>query len=279
MPLQKAKPWLNKIKLKSFSAFSPKLAGQFATKLFVESRNAANPHKQAFTPIGAKAISIETAGSKVKNLYLWGDVGEIVLLVHGWGAECGSMFGFVSELTKKGYRVATFDGPAHGSSEGEFSTMNEYVQETQRVIEKLGEVTRVIAHSLGGIVALAAIAKNPRIKQVTLISTPYSLLDVLNIWSKSFMEIKEPVRQEILKQLLKDNGVPVSHWDVGLHASHQEAPILIIHANDDGIVSVNHANRIEQAVPQSQVQILEQLGHIRILSSRTTHQLVADFFK
>ena len=119
---------LGKLRLKVLSTIAPKIAGQIATKLFTQSRNEANPHKKAFTPAGAKAIPIQDPKSKVKQIYLWGDEGEIVLLVHGWGAECGSMFGFVPKLLKQGYRVATFDGPAHGSSDGEYSTMWEYVE-------------------------------------------------------------------------------------------------------------------------------------------------------
>lgn len=77
--------FLGKLRLQVLSVIAPKKAGQIATKLFTQSRNEANPHRKAFTPIGAKAITISDPTSKVKNIYLWGDEGEIVLLVHGWG--------------------------------------------------------------------------------------------------------------------------------------------------------------------------------------------------
>lgn len=272
---------LNRVKLKCLASISPRLAGQFATKLFVTSRNDANPHRKAFTPIGAKAIPVTQANSAVKNIYVWGDQGEIVLLVHGWGAECGSMFGFASTLVKQGFRVATFDGPAHGSSKGEFSTMSAYVRETKTVIKQLselGSVTRVVAHSLGGIVALAATAHNPDIKKIALVSTPKSLSDVLDIWSGSFAKLKKTVKTEIRKQLLIDNGVPVSHWDVGLHGNGSDADILILHSSDDPIVPASHAETIESILPTGKLEVLSGLGHIRILSNPKTLNHVSSFF-
>lgn len=269
---------LGKLRLKVLSVIAPKIAGQIATKLFTQSRNEANPHKKAFTPAGAKVIPIKNPDSKVKQIYLWGDQGEIVLLVHGWGAECGSMFSFASKLLKQGYRVATFDGPAHGSSDGEYSTMWEYVESTKMVINQLGDVTRVISHSLGGIVATAASAGNKQIKSLTLISTPYSLMDVLNIWSGSFMQLSSRIREEILAQLLIDNGVPVSHWDVGLHGRNWNVPVQVIHDNDDPVVSSTHATRIANALPQAHTRLFNGLGHVRVLSNGEVHNAILEFF-
>lgn len=157
--------------------------------------------------------------------------------------------------------------------------MWEYVESTKMVIQQLGDVTRVIAHSLGGIVAMAASTGNPQIKCVTLISTPYSLMDVLNIWSGSFMQLKDRIREEILAQLLRDNGVPVSHWDVGLHGKNWHVPVQVIHDNDDPIVNSRHAGKIASVLPQAKTLLFDNgLGHVRVLSSRDVHNAIAEFF-
>jgi len=200
------------------------------------------------------------------------------LLIHGWGADCSSMFGFVSTLLKQGYRVATFDGPAHGSSEGERSTMFEYVEATKKVITQLGQVTRIVAHSLGGLVATAAASGNHQIKSMTLIATPYCLHDVLDIWSGSFMQLKPHILEEILAQLLIDNSVPVSYWDIGLHGKDWAVPVQVLHDNSDNIVSSAHAQRIAKVFPTATTELFDGLGHVKVLSSPKVYNAVVAFF-
>lgn len=269
---------LRKARLQTLSVIAPKMAGKIATRLFTESRNEANPYRKAYTPMGAKAIPVKDPSSRVKQIFVWGDSGEIVLLVHGWGSECGSMFGLVQKLLKQNYRVAAFDAPAHGSSEGTYSTMSEYVEATRAVIEQLGDVTRIIAHSLGGLVAMAAASGNSQIKSMTLIATPYSLRDVLDIWSGSFMKLREKVLEEILAQLLKDNGVPVSHWDIGLHGKQWAVPVHVIHDNDDKVVNSRHAEKIARVLPQATTTLFDGLGHVKVLSSADVHNCIVELF-
>jgi omega-6 fatty acid desaturase (delta-12 desaturase) len=272
---------LGKLTLQTLSVIAPKKAGQMATRLFAQSRNTA-PYRQSFTPMGAKAIAMEDRSSKVKQIFMWGNddnpQAEIVLLVHGWGADCASMFGLVDLAIKQGYRVAAFDGPAHGSSEGDHSTMFEYVEATQKVIEQLGQVTRVVAHSLGGLVAMAAASGSQQIRSMTLIATPYCLTDVLDIWSNGFMQLKPNVREEIYAQLLLENGVPVSHWDIGIHGKNWPVPVQVLHDSSDPIVSSAHAKRISDVLPSAiTTELNENLGHFKILSSSKVYSEIALF--
>lgn len=277
--MKKLAKHLAKTGLQLLCFIAPPMAGKFAARAFTSTRNEANPPRQAFTPIGAKVITFKKLHSKVKNIYVWGEKGEIVLLVHGWGADCGSMFGFISPMLKLGYRVATFDGPAHGASEGSRTTMAEYVADTQFVIEQIGDVSRVIAHSLGGIVAMAALKPFPNIKQLALVSAPCSLLDVLDIWSQGHMKLAPKVKRYILKQLLKDNGVPVSYWDISVHGKEWLGEALVLHDKHDPIVNHYHAELIAAVLPFSKKKLFSALGHIQILSDKSVHQAIGDFFK
>ncbi|MGI2029239.1 alpha/beta hydrolase [Endozoicomonas acroporae] len=283
-----AKEDWNRFQLRLLSYLAPPLAGRLATRLFAQSRNEANPHSKALTPNGAKAIALNKEQVRVKEIYLWegpdksNKEGDIILLVHGWGANCASMFGFVEPLLTQGYRVAAFDAPAHGSTEGDYTTMAECVAATTAVIDRLtdvGPVRQVVAHSLGGIIAMAACAPRDDIRQMVLIATPFSLLDVLDIWSRGFMQLRPGIRQRILKQLLVDNGVPVSHWDIGLHGADYPWPVKVIHDKDDKIVSHSHAHRIAKALGDTDVHTTEGLDHFRPLINRDVHQQVVDFFQ
>ncbi|MFL0804904.1 MAG: alpha/beta hydrolase [Agarilytica sp.] len=273
---------LTKAKLKTLTLIAPTSAGKLATSLFIESRNAANPYRKSFVPMGARALSVNTGCGKVKQVYIWGDKGDVVLLLHGWGANCASMFGFVPSLQKSGFRVATFDAPAHGSSEGEFASMMEYMQTTREVIDQIntdvGPVTKIIAHSLGGIIATAVSARMSKIEQMVLISAPYSLVDVLNIWASGFMKLSQTIENRIFSELLKMNGVPVQHWTIGLHSKHVKIPVMVIHDDKDRIVNLTHLSRIASAFKFGSTKVTHGFGHFKILSNREVHQSSVDFF-
>lgn len=269
---------LNGVTLSALSLLAPKLAGKIATQKFSQSRNEANEYQPPLTPMGAKCVTISSNDHRVENIYIWGDEGkDTVLLVHGWGANCASMFGFVKPLLDQGYRVATFDGPAHGSSQGKHTTMWEYMTATDHVIKSLGNVTNIVAHSLGCIVGLAAAVKHPNIRNITLISAPFSLMDVLDIWSSSTMKLSETMRKRILSQLLSDNGVPVSYWDLGLHGKEWDKPVLVIHDEDDDVVHFRHADQIKEVFVDSSLTLTQGLGHAKILMNRNVHEMVKDF--
>ncbi len=269
---------LLKTKLRTLTLLAPKRAGKLATELFIKSRNQSNPYRKAFTPMGARAVPIYTDNGKVKQAYLWGgDDGDIVLLVHGWGADCASMFSFVPYLQRAGYRVATFDAPAHGSSEGEFASMMEYQRACEQVIRQLGPVTKIISHSLGGIIATAVAARTPNIEQCVLISAPYSLVDVLAIWSRGFMRLSKKIEDRIFAELLEMNGVPVQHWTIGLHSKNLDMPTLVIHDENDPIVDLSHLSRIANAFRSSSTKVTKGFGHIKILSNKDVLQEAADF--
>jgi omega-6 fatty acid desaturase (delta-12 desaturase) len=265
-----------RMKVNILSILAPQLAGKLATKLFSKSRNTANEYSKALIPMGAYCEKIASPEHRVENIYIWGDSGDIVLLVHGWGANCSSMFGFVQSLLDQGFRVATFDAPAHGCTPGEYTTMREFTKAAEHIIKQLGDVRHIVAHSLGSIVGMAVSAKNPNIESITIVSAPVSLSDVLDIWSSNSIEISDFIRQRVLSQLLKDNGVPVSYWDIGLLARDWVKPVLVIHDDDDDVVGF-HADKIKNFFPTGEIRLTEGLGHAKILMSKQVHNFVSDF--
>ena len=54
----------------------------------------------------------------------WG-AGPTVLLVHGWNGRGAQLGAFAPALVKSGYRVVTFDTPAHGRSPGRATNLPE----------------------------------------------------------------------------------------------------------------------------------------------------------
>ena len=273
--------------LNLLSYLAPPIAGRIATRLFSLSRNETNKYREPLTPIGAKAIPLSQVNGSIKNIYLWGDSNGsqdkrgIVLLIHGWGTNCSSMFGFVQPLLENGRRVATFDAPAHGSTRGNYTTMTEWVEATKAIIDRLsleGPVNAVVAHSLGGIVCMAACSKRDDVRQLVLLAAPFSLTGVLDNWSRNFMKLRPTIHKQILKNLLQDNGVPVSHWDIGIHGKEWSQRMDIVHDVKDPIVDSSNAHRISNALSDAKtnVHITQGLNHFKVLTNKKVQELVAN---
>src|SRR6185369_4549686 len=58
--------------------------------------------------------------------YEWGSGNKTVLLVHGWDAKAIDYFKLIPELVENDFRVVSFDGPAHGESEGKPSNLVDF---------------------------------------------------------------------------------------------------------------------------------------------------------
>jgi pyruvate dehydrogenase E2 component (dihydrolipoamide acetyltransferase) len=118
---------------------------------------------------------VETAdiGGRKISYVGTGQDGEVVLLVHGYGGDRNSWL-FLQEPLAARHRVYALDLPGHGTSskdvgDGSVETLADTVL---GVLDAIGaERAHLVGHSLGGAVALAATARDPRrVSSLTLIA-------------------------------------------------------------------------------------------------------------
>ncbi|MCH8300953.1 MAG: alpha/beta hydrolase, partial [Candidatus Marinimicrobia bacterium] len=99
------------------SVLAPPIAVRIADKLFFTPMGLPRPASEMPYYESASHSTMEYDGKKVA-VYSWGEGEETLILVHGWASR-GTRLGHLAEpLNKKGYRVISFDMPAHGDSEG-----------------------------------------------------------------------------------------------------------------------------------------------------------------
>jgi omega-6 fatty acid desaturase (delta-12 desaturase) len=258
---------------------TPSLAGKLATRLFLRTREGSAPDNPA-APLGAATIGLSGTGA-IRDLYVWGERGPIVLLVHGWGVDSSSMYSLTRPLRARGFRVIAFDAPAHGVNPGSQATMSEFVAGVRRVLEQLSNGERVhaiVGHSLGALAVVAALKDAQHVpKRLVLISAPsclnQSLLAFSNAWSFP-RKVEAAIRQELLVK----NGVPIEYWDVRTLAAPNRFPSLVVHDRNDRMVACGEADVVARALGSAtRLQLTEGLGHVRILADRSTTALVADF--
>lgn len=256
---------------------APELAGRIATGAFSSTR-ALGTHPDDVLPLGARRFDVP-GDPDIRGGYVWGEDGPAALLVHGWGTDSSSMHGLVAPLRALGYRVAAFDAPGHGVSEGTQATMTQFTRATGAVLDALGDVRVIVAHSLGSIAAVGAAARRLElaVESLMFIAPTCTLTGVLERWSRSELRLWRPIVEGIYRELRRRNGVPVSHWDVVGLGENLDCPVLVIHDPQDDVVPYSEAEAIAVGLRNARLEAAPGYGHIGILMAPAVKDLIAAF--
>ena len=146
--LQPVTPTVLRASFANASRLAPGLTSAVAAHMFRSTRR--SKPKPGERDVLKGATRSRLAGMQ---LWSWGE-GPTVLLVHGWTGRATQLGGFVEPLVGRGYRVVAFDSLGHGDSEGNESSLPELANCIRQVVDELGGVYGIIAHSLGGNIAL-----------------------------------------------------------------------------------------------------------------------------
>ncbi len=95
----------------------PAIATRLSYKMFFKPQRFAAPKKEQEVLKSAKKRTMEHNGKSIQ-LYEWGESGPTVLFLHGWNGRGTQVAHFLESLLSQGFRVLSFDGPAHGKSSG-----------------------------------------------------------------------------------------------------------------------------------------------------------------
>lgn len=261
----------------TLGVLAPERTGRHATDVFSTTR-ALGVYPDDAMPLGARRFRVH-GDPDVREGFLWGEEGPVALLVHGWGTDSSSMHGLVRPLRALGYRVAAFDAPAHGACEGSQATMTQFTRSVGAVLDTLGDVRVVVAHSLGSIAAVGAAAERPAtsIDCLALIAPTCTLTGVLERWSRGDLRLRRPTVERIYQELHRRNGVPVSHWDVVGLGRDLRLPVLAIHDPEDDVVPFTEAEAIADGLGDVRLERAPGHGHIRILMAPAVREMITGF--
>ena len=143
--IEKAKPINNwkkyylRLRFGTLGVLFPRAATEYAYKLFATPRSRAKHWKTDAIIDSAVVSDLMFDNLKIK-IYEWGTGDKIVLLVHGWESRGTALRMFVNPLLKSGFKIVTFDAPAHGDSEGEILNLPTNARMIAEVMKKFGGV-------------------------------------------------------------------------------------------------------------------------------------------
>lgn len=226
---------------------------------------------------GERAVLEGARPSKVAAMQVWSwGEGPPVLLVHGWNGRGTQLGAFVAPLVARGYRVVMFDAFGHGNSEGNRSSLPELAANIHQLVEELGGVYAIIAHSLGGAATTFALARGMPVERAVFVSPPSDPREYLKAFT-SALQIDEPLRERVKQRIERRVGVTMEALHVTAIAPSMQVPLMVIHDEDDKEVPVAAAHSIAAAWPTAELVITKGLGHQRILRDQHVRDVAVRF--
>jgi len=205
-----------------------------------------------------------------RNLYGWWMDGNrtapLLILVHGWGRNCGRMLPYIEKLQKEGYNLLAFDSRNHGiSDKDEFSSMPKFAEDIQAAInfaerEKNYSAIGLIGLSIGGAASIFAAAKDNRIKSVVTVGAFGSPKEVMMKPLKERHIPYFPFIWLLFIYLQKIIGKKFSEFAPENFISKAESRFFIIHGTNDLTVNIEQAHQLQKAAKPGMATLWEIQG-------------------
>ena len=272
--------WL-RVQLKVLTAVAPKLAFRQAWQLFCTPRRLAVKPWEASVLADARRRTIDHPETGPVAVYEWGAVAApAVVLVHGWEHRASFWRAWVQPLLAAGYRVVALDGPAHGASGGRQTTLTGFGGAVQAVVNAVGEVRAIVAHSFGAAsvaglpVCLPAAMPLPRL---VLISAPVSPRAVAARFA-DFLYLSNDLVDRFADHIQQTTGRPAASFAAAAAGPGIGAEkVLVLHDEGDEIVPFAEGQQIVAAWPGAVLHATRGLGHNRILRDAAVVQSAMAF--
>ncbi|MCK5395498.1 MAG: alpha/beta hydrolase [Gammaproteobacteria bacterium] len=255
---------------------APDLAGRAAYKLWFTPTRFKTPASEYAVLVSAK-IESHRINDETIVTYSWGQTGPIVLLVHGWSGRGTQLGNFVDPLIKAGYRVLSFDAPAHGKSSGKQTNLYIVADVILALQKHYGTFDSVITHSFGGPCIAVALQRGLLASRVINISPPATtkglvdkFISTLNIPEKAGLNLIERIETTFGKKIWHE--ISMKNTVRGLNI-----PALVIHDDQDTDVPWQEGQIVAQSWDNARFVKTTGLGHRRILRDTTVIESAVNF--
>lgn len=243
---------------------SPGLAGYKAYNLWFTPIRYQTPDSES-AALESAEIEYHDINNQTIATYSWGQSGPTVLLVHGWSGRGTQMCPFVEPLINAGYRVLSFDAPAHGKSSGKQTNFYEVADVLLALQKHYGIFDSVITHSFGGPCIATALQHGLKASRVVSISPPASpkllverFISTLHMPERAGLNLMERIENKFGKKVWHE--ISMKNTVRGLNI-----PAMVIHDDHDTDVPWQEGQIVAQAWNNASFIKTTGLGHRRIL--------------
>jgi len=252
----------------------PALAGRAAVRVFYKPRRLPAPNWEKAAAANSTSVPLRWKGGELAAR-VWGE-GPTVLLVHGWEGRSTQLAKFALALVDDGYRVVTFDGPAHGAARQERTTLVEFADVVASAVEQFGPVDALVGHSFGAAAACIALQNGAQAGRLVLISCPFSIRNVVSRFAQ-FLSLPSAAHEKMYPIMDRLHGCTEQALSFSSIGPALSLPTLMVHDTDDKYVPFSDGQAVAQRIRGARLVKTSGLGHLRILQDASVVRLVADF--
>lgn len=253
---------------------APGLAARWAESLFCRPpRQEARPAEEAFLATG-RPLPVRSNGATLRG-WEWGE-GPLVVLAHGWGSRAGRWSTLAPLLVSAGFRVVTYDAPAHGRSPGRIASLPEFADALLAVVAEVGPAHAAVGHSLGAAAIAVALDRGLGAGRAVLIAAP-SNPEIFADRFATVLSMPPGVRRTMQSNLERRLGVQWKHLHLPTIAARITAPALIVQDANDPDVSVADAEAIHAAWPGAELMVTSGHGHRAVIRAPEIMRRTVEF--
>lgn len=246
---------------------SPTLAGRLAYKLWFTPPRFKLPAREKIALDSAKLTNHQIAKNNIVT-FSWGNEdpdAPLVLLVHGWSGRGTQLGSFVQPLIDAGYRVLSFDAPAHGKSSGKRTDLFEFADVILALQKHYGDMHAVITHSFGGPCIANAIQRGFKTSRIVSICPPATMKGLVEKFNAA-LHLPKRTSQKMLQHI--ENAYSKNIWEeISMVNSIKGVtiPSLLIHDTNDIDIPWQEGEAVARAWNDAKFIKTSGLGHRRIL--------------
>ncbi len=269
-------PSFIKVLLRIVQSCSHKLTVFITSKLFTRPINFKRPKREQtmWDSAQKKRVKIHAINKEI-DVLTYGYSQKKVLLIHGWAGRSTQLFMIADKLLEKGFMIVSFDGPAHGKSEGKNSSLPEFLKVIQQLNNDFGPFESAVGHSFGGM-TLYNTANELNLKNFVTVGAADKVSTILNRFAEN-LTLKPKIGVQLKKYFDQKMEFDIDKLASSTQAKEIKIPVLVIHDSQDGDVAVSCAQNIRQNLQYGSLFITQGLGHTKILRDKNTMSQVVNF--
>lgn len=207
-----------------------------------------------------------------------GEVRDTVLFFHGNGENISSHFANVYWLTEYGYDVFLFDYRGYGKSEG-IAQLDNIISDAENMIAYSSKQLLkddkliIIGHSLGGSLAIHAVAHSEHKNKIKTLITAEAFADYHDVTQ----DVLSTSWLTWLFQWPLSLTIDNSYSPLKSVAQIAPIPLMLMHSKDDEIIPFDHAQALYDAADQPKVLKVIDGSHNFIFNKIENRHIVLDY--
>jgi len=199
----------------------------------------------------------------------------VIVLLHGIGANRAQMIEKANLLAQQGFDAVMMDGRAHGESQGDHVTYGYFEKkDVQKIVDFIKEENADIpvgiwGASLGGAIALQAMAEDDRIEFGVVESTFRSMDEIVFDYGKRMARgvMLKPVTDYALKRAGEEGGFDPQAVRPIESVTQISQPVMIAHGDADQRISVSYGQDLYDKLKteDKELVIVPGAGHLDMM--------------